>query len=254
MLRTIGFFLVVIIFLILGLFFWLIMGIIYLFNKKLAFRWAFACIRCICTIGREIAGVRLTARGLENLPGPKDGPVLYVMNHRGIFDIIVSYSLMKAPAGFIAKKELRKIPLFATWIELNHGLFIDRNDIRQGLKTILKGIEYLKNGYSMCIFPEGTRNKHPEEAPLGEFHAGSFKLAEKANVPIIPVAITGTDNCFENHKPFMKAADVKITFCEPIDTASLSKEERRFLCSRVYDVIQGVLLQYDEEDAAAAED
>lgn len=58
-----------------------------------------------------------------------------------------------------------------------HCLFLDRKDIRKGLQTILEGAEYLKEGYSMCIYPEGTRSTTGE---LGEFKGGSLKMAQKA--------------------------------------------------------------------------
>lgn len=77
-----------------------------------------------------------------------------------------------------------------------HCLFLDRKDIRKGLQTILEGAEYLKEGYSMCIYPEGTRSTNGE---LGEFKGGSLKMAQKAKAPIVPVAIRGTRDIFENN-------------------------------------------------------
>ena len=85
-----------------------------------------------------------------------------------------------------------------------HCLFLDRNDLKQGLKTILTAIEKVKSGISICIFPEGTRNKNEDELDMLPFHEGSFKIAAKANCPIIPMAISGSADIWENHFPRVK--------------------------------------------------
>ncbi len=71
------------------------------------------------------------------------------------------------------------------------------------LKTILQAIDYVKHGISICIFPEGTRNKG-EELSLLPFHNGSFKIAEKTGCPIIPMSLNNTCDIFEGHFPFIK--------------------------------------------------
>ena len=77
--------------------------------------------------------------------------------------------------------------LLRDWMKALYCLFLDRKDIKAGLKTILQGIEYIKRGISICIFPEGTRNRTDEMLPFKE---GSMKIAEKTGCPIIPMAIT----------------------------------------------------------------
>lgn len=85
---------------------------------------------------------------------------------------------------------------------------LDRSNIKEGLKTILTGIEKVKGGISMWIFPEGTRNKSEDPADLMEFHEGSLKIAEKSGCPVVPVAITGTDDVFERHMPWIRKSHV----------------------------------------------
>ena len=103
-----------------------------------------------------LAGGKATVIGLER--APMDRPVLLVGNHRSIFDIILAGSLITYPCGFVAKKELQGTPITLIMEEI-HCLFLDREDPRQGLKTILTAIDYVKDGISMFIFPEGTRRK-----------------------------------------------------------------------------------------------
>lgn len=124
-----------------------------------------------------LAGVHTTVTGLENIPD--DEPVLFIGNHRGFFDVIISYTYMKRPTGFVAKKEMKKALIIRRWMDNLFCLFLDRENMKEGLKTILKGIDYIKDGKSIVIFPEGTRNKGEG---VQDFHAGSFKFAEKQAV------------------------------------------------------------------------
>jgi len=119
-----------------------------------------------------LAGVHTTVTGLENIPD--DEPVLFIGNHRGFFDVIISYTYMKRPTGFVAKKEMKKALIIRRWMDNLFCLFLDRENMKEGLKTILKGIDYIKDGKSIVIFPEGTRNKGEG---VQDFHAGSFNQA-----------------------------------------------------------------------------
>ena len=175
-----------------------------------------------------LAGGRATVLGLENIP--EDHPVLFVGNHRSIFDIILAGSLIKHPCGFVAKKELQGTPITLIMEEI-HCLFLDREDPRQGLKTILTAIDYVKSGISMFIFPEGTRCK--VEGTFLPFHAGSFKIATKAKVPIVPVTIVGMGDVFEDHYPRLKWAPVVIEFGKPIETADMDRNAQKDLPDKV---------------------
>ena len=104
----------------------------------------------------RIAGIKVTVLGQEHVP--LDQAVLYILNHRSIFDIVLTYARCPGRTGYIAKKELASTPLKIIMEEI-HCLFLDREDARQGLKTILTAIDYVKEGISMFIFPEGTRCK-----------------------------------------------------------------------------------------------
>ena len=185
-----------------------------------------------------ITGSKVTVVGAENVP--KDTPVLYIGNHRSFFDILLTYSRCPGLTGYVAKDGMEKIPLLSTWMKRLYCLFLNRDDIKQGLKTILKGIEQMKNGISMCIFPEGTRNKVPG-APMLPFKEGSLKMAEKTGCPVIPMAITNSADIFENHFPKIKPANVILEYGKPINIKELSKEEKKFLGAYSQKVIQSML-------------
>jgi len=182
-----------------------------LFNKKLQVKIAYAFNRFIAIISIKISGAKLEIKGLDNLP--KNQAVLYVGNHRSMFDILILMKLIKTPLIFVGKKSVMKWPVVSWWMRAQKTLFIDRDNLKEGLKVIIEGIELLKNGDSIVIFPEGTRSKTAEMLP---FKKGSFKLATKSGVPIIPFAIKGTDDVFENNKFNLKPKTIYLTIGKPV--------------------------------------
>lgn len=177
-------------------------------------------------------GAKINVIGKENIP---EGTCLYVANHQGFFDIPIIISSLDNSVGFIAKKELLKLKVLTYWMNQMHCIFMDRSNVRESIKAINEGIENLKNGYSMVIFPEGTRSKGPK---VGEFKKGSLKLALKSGVPIVPIAIDGSYKLREgNEKSRIKSAEVKVTICKPICIENLSKEELTNLSELVRDTI-----------------
>lgn len=179
-----------------------------------------------------LSGVRLQVEGKENLL--KDQAVLYVGNHRGFFDIVTSYTQLPGPTGYVAKKEINKVPFLRVWMRYINCLFLDRENIKEGMKTILAGIEQLKGGISVFIFPEGTRSR---DGKLQEFKEGALKMASKAKVPIIPVAFFGTSRILEDQFPRIHKGTVTIRFGTPIYIDQLSREEQKHLGTYTHDII-----------------
>ena len=191
-------------------------------------QWAFRVIR-------KIGGVDTTVIGYENIP--KDEPVLFVGNHNSYFDIVIAYSMLPRLTGFVSKKEIEKVPILRTWMRLLYCLFLDRDNVKEGLKTILQGIEYVKKGVSIAIFPEGTRSKTGEIAPFKE---GSLKFAEKTGCKIIPMVQNNTRQIMEAHMPFIKKTHTVLEFGTPIDIKDLDKEQRKFLGAYTRGIIEEI--------------
>ena len=184
----------------------------------------------------RLAGIRLTVIGEERVP--KDTPVLYIGNHRSYFDIVLTYARCPGRTGYIAKKEMERYPLLSNWMKYLHCLFLDRKDIKQGLKTILTAIEKIKSGISICIFPEGTRNKNQDESELLPFHEGSFKIASKTGCPIVPIAMNNTAEIFEAHFPKVKPCHVVIEYCAPVYVKDLDRDAQKHLGTYTRNIIQ----------------
>ena len=140
---------------------------------------------------------------------------------------------------------MKKVPLLSLWMKRLHCLFLNREDVKEGLKTILAGIENIKNGISMCIFPEGTRNTTDEL--LLPFKEGSFKMAEKTGCPIIPMALTNSADIFENHLPKIKSTHVILQYGKPIYPNELDKETRKKLGSYCQTIIGDMLKEQKKE-------
>lgn len=236
MFRTIFALLFAFLFLVLGI---PVLGIEYLIGRKnkekadlqslRIVQWAF---RVIC----RICGTTVTVNGHENVPANR--PVLYVCNHKSYFDIIITYSLCENLTGYIAKDDLEKVPLLSAWMKRLYCLFLKRDDLRAGLNTIKTACSYIKQGVSICIFPEGTRNPGDTLLPFKE---GSLKIADKTGCPIIPVAITNTADIIKDHMPRVKPTHVTVTYGEPIDPTVLTKEEKRSLGHMTQERIQAML-------------
>jgi 1-acyl-sn-glycerol-3-phosphate acyltransferase len=180
-----------------------------------------------------VAGCTVEVKGRENIP--KKGGVCFVSNHCGYFDIILLVAFCGRPFGFVAKKELLFVPFLNIWISMLGGFFIDRGNARKAIRTINKGVQRIKAGGGMIIFPEGHRSKGQGLLP---FHSGSLKLATQANAVIVPVAIHGSYDVYEKNNRVV-SADTKIAFLKPIDTASLPLEDRKqILCDRIFSAIK----------------
>lgn len=181
----------------------------------------------------NLAGAKVTVTGLENIP--KDRPVVFAANHQGYADIPLLLTQLDRPHPLIAKKELEKIPMLRSWMQELNCIFIDRENARQAMDCLKRADELLREGYSVSIFPEGTRNKGGE---LLEFKAGTIRLATRAKVAIVPCCIVGTQNMLEAHGYRITPAHLQLHILPPIETADMTREEIKALDVRLRDVIK----------------
>ena len=131
----------------------------------------------------RVMGMQVELRGVENIP---DHATLTVYNHQSLLDAFVLIAHMPNTESMVAKKELEKAPLLSNWMKAGKCIFIDRSSPRAGMLCIKQGAELLANNINVTIAPEGTRNNGGE---LLEFKAGAFKMATRAEVPVLPLCI-----------------------------------------------------------------
>lgn len=178
------------------------------------------------------SGSHVVLTGTEHIPS--SGPVLIVSNHQSYFDIPLMVSQISLPMGFVAKQELKKWPVINRWMDLIECSYIDRKDIRQSLRAIQKAQKSLETGQSMVIFPEGTRSRRRE---ISAFKPGSLKLAQKAGVPILPVAIDGSWQVYEATGR-VTPTEIKMTILPLIPAEVVVETSSSDLMTRVFDEIR----------------
>ena len=186
----------------------------------------------------KVSGANIVVHNQEKIP--KDEPVLFMSNHQGNFDIAIFMASIEKNTGFVAKIEMTKALIVRKWMKYIHCIFMDRSDIKQSLKIILEGIDVLKNGHSLVVFPEGTRSQCDE---MRQFKHGSFKLATKSKVAIVPVTLDGSYKIMEQNGGKITPARVDVYVHDPIPTKGLTKDEINELPNKVMDIISTKLPQ-----------
>lgn len=175
--------------------------------------------------------VRLHTRGLENTP--KEGRFLLVCNHLFIADPgILLHAFRKSQLAFLTKKENYSMPIINKFMHKILCQSIDRENDRESLKSILKCIQMIKEDkVSVAAFPEGYTSK---DGKLHHFRNGVFKIAQKANVPIVVCTIQGTRNIFPNLRK-LRTTPVELHLVEVIPAQELKGKTAVEIGDRVYE-------------------
>ena len=184
----------------------------------------------------KTTGSTIKVEGLEKIPNEKG--LCFVGNHQSAIDILIVLSVLPVTVGYIAKKQLLYYPFLNLWIVALRSAFIDRGNVKKALQSIEKGIEFIKKGNSMIIFPEGTRSKSDT---MGTFKNGSIKLATRAEATIVPLTISGSWHAWEENLR-IGPADIKFTVHEAVSTKGISADERKALGNKLEMVIKGSLV------------
>jgi 1-acyl-sn-glycerol-3-phosphate acyltransferase len=187
-------------------------------------------------VGLLLAGVRLEVEGKEKVP--TDGPVIYMSNHQGNFDILSLFMAIPRQFSWIAKEELFAIPVFGHSMRRAGYVPLDRSDGRRAFKSIEAAAEIIKSGKSVVIFPEGTRTTDGKLLP---FKRGGFLLATKAGVPIVPMTINGSGKVNPCKKLEIYPGPIKIRIGDPISTEGRKGAQRDQLMDEVKEAIEAGL-------------
>ena len=200
------------------------------YKPELADDYAYKKLKQIATHVIKKSKTKVIVKGMENIPKE---PCVFIGNHQGIFDAFLLIYCLDLKIGFIAKQEIRKTPLVGAWMKESKSVFIDRGNPRQMVKSIDAGVENLKQGYPMVIFPEGTRSL---SSTMGTFKKGSLKLATKIGAPIVPMTIDGSYRVLEVGKN-VTGNTINLVFHPVVETKDLSKEEQLNLTEKVQKIV-----------------
>lgn len=210
--------------------------------------------RVICWIGRQwirwilgTCGIRVECEGLEHVE--RDRPQVFMCNHQSVVDIAAIIHTIPVDFHFVAKKELGWIPLFGWALASSVGIMVDRGNRAQAVERLRRGAERVRAGANVIVFPEGTRSP---SGTLGSFKSGGFHLAIQAQVPVVPVTVSGSHRITPKRSLRIESGTVKIVYGPPLATQGLSAEDREELKRRVRVAIAaGFDPAFQEVDAAA---
>lgn len=181
-----------------------------------------------------VTGVKVSIKGLENID--IDYPYVYAMNHQSYFDIFAILSALPVQFKWMAKKQLFYIP-FLGWAMRNcNYISVDRKTPKGAYKALKKALDFINQGYSIIIFPEGTRSK---DGYIGPFKTGGIVLALRSNKPIVPVTIIGTRHILPKGGRFIRSGHVKVIIDKPIPTEGYKETEKEKLAN----IIRGIIVK-----------
>lgn len=183
----------------------------------------------------RIVGIRMRAEGVENIPA---GPCLFAANHTSNVDPPAIMSCIPRRIAILAKKSLFAIPIVGPAFRLGRFVPVDRSNAEQAMASLDLAAEYMKQGMSFLIYPEGTRSA---DGRLLRFKSGAFALAIKAGVPVVPVACAGAHRIMPKKSLRIKSGEVVVRFCPPVDATAYSFEERGKLAECVHAAIAAAL-------------
>jgi 1-acyl-sn-glycerol-3-phosphate acyltransferase len=205
-----------------------------LFDATGAF--AHGCARFWSRTSLVVAGVKLTVSGLDQVP--ESGPVIYMGNHQGNFDILALTLAIPRRFSWLAKEELFRIPFFGGAMRRAGYIPLDRSDGRQALKSIEEAARRIREGVSVVVFPEGTRT---HDGNLLPFKKGGFILATRAAVPVVPFTINGSMAINPRNRFELYQGTISITFAEPVRPEGTGNVARDRLMVQVHAAIEGNL-------------
>ena len=202
---------------------------VYIINRIAIFIWS------------VVVGMRYKIHGLENID--KNQTYIVVVNHVNAADMMASAYGQRVPAKPLVKRELTLIPGLGQLFTLM-CLPVDRSSKKARNESKVRMLSELKQGISVLIFPEGTRNRTKE--PLIPFYDGAFELAIEAQVPSLPVVLTNIRKINRVDTLLVQPGTLEITHLTPIKTMGLSLHQLEELKQHTFDVMKNYLLQHDE--------
>lgn len=200
-------------------------------------RWGAAILRA--------AGVRVQWRDADRL---RPRAQILVANHVSLFDIFVLAATLPVKYSIVGKQELTRFPIFgAAWQKIGHYA-VDRTDGKAAVAALSEAAKRIAtDAATIVVFPEGTRS---DSDRMGDFKAGAFVLAIKAQVPIVPVALLGTRPIMPKGSWVIRPGSVQVRVGEPIETAGMRRADRHALARRAREAVAELLREEDESGSA----
>jgi len=197
-------------------------------QHRIAQRWARACL--------AVSGARLTVCGAENLA--KHPVAVYASNHTSYMDTPVVFATLPFQFRILAKKELWSLPFIGWYLARSGQIPVDAENGRAALSSLSTGVKALRAGMPLFVFPEGSRTPDGE---LKEFLAGAAFLAIRAQLPVVPIALSGVYDLLPIHTTHLYPCEMTLTVGEPIETAGMTLRQTDELTQEVRNRIAEML-------------
>ena len=219
----------------------IVLAVTYPFDKSR--RWVHECSRWICGLLYGVPPfIRRTIDGVENID--KNKAYVMVLNHNSGFDIFAAY---KIPLNFrwVSKREVFRVPFMGPLLTIHGDIPIERGNAAEAMAKMLRlGKLWLGRGASVAIFPEGTRSKTGQ---INRFKAGAFNLAKEAEVEILPIVMTGTNEFFRKGWLVNWRNRVGIRVLPPVPVEQIQSMEVKELMLQTQERMVEALAQLREE-------
>lgn len=188
----------------------------------------------------RVSGVRTACRGLENLP---PGNFVLAVNHQSNFDAMVLFRHIRRHMRFVAKQQLRRVPVFGYALERAGNVFVDRSGGEGDKQRLKDAAAHVRNRVSVVFFAEGTRS---DDGVLKPFKKGAAIMALEAQVPLVPAAIAGTYAILPKGTVAIRPKPAALVIGKPFETKGLGVEARESLTLEAHDAVAKLL---DEANA-----
>ncbi len=194
-----------------------------------------------------IAGIQVRSEGLENVPARV---CVFASNHASNLDPVALTPEIPRRVALLAKKEVFRVPILSKAIRLAGLIPVDRANKDSALESVDAAVDSLRNGLSFCVFPEGTRSRDGRLLP---FKRGTFVMAIRAGVPVVPVSLAGTQNLMRKGDWRLYPGEVVVRFGKPVDASKFSLDERQRLLETVQEAVAAGLPE-DQRPVATKKD
>jgi 1-acyl-sn-glycerol-3-phosphate acyltransferase len=196
-------------------------------QHRIARIWARSLVWC--------SGCSLTVRGAENFF--KHPVAVYAANHTSYMDTPVVFASLPFQFRILAKKELWPMAFIGWYLDRSGQIPIDTVNPRATLSSLGVGVKALRGGMPLFVFPEGARTPNGDLQP---FLSGAAYLAIRAQVPLIPVALSGVYDLLPIHTRHFYPGNLALTVGEPIDTTGMTPRQTDALTEQLRAAIEGL--------------
>jgi 1-acyl-sn-glycerol-3-phosphate acyltransferase len=190
-------------------------------------------------LGLWLSGITVEIRHPEYIL--KDRAAVYAVNHASNVEPPIIFEVLSGlfpRMRILYKAELRKLPILVRAFDLAGFVALERGNRDQSLPAIERAGQALRDGNSFLIFPEGTRSRSGDLLP---FKKGGFIMALKGRAPVVPVAIKGARDAMKKGSLIIRPVRVTVSFGPPIETASLTMDDRDDLITRTRTAVAQLL-------------